>query len=63
MLKYRVCMVLFIAYFIEKKFMRLTLGPMIGCLMILPVWLASLAMAGGSTPRIDAPLMWSQSKV
>ena len=56
-------MVLFIAYFIEKKFMRLTLGPMIGCLMILPVWLASLAMAGGSTPRIDAPLMWSQSKV
>ena len=47
----------------EKKFMRLTIGPIIACVMTLPAWLPSLAMAGGGTPIMDAPLTWSQAKV
>ncbi|MSR34700.1 MAG: hypothetical protein EXS12_07915 [Phycisphaerales bacterium] len=43
--------------------MRLPLGPIIACVMILLAWLPSLAMAGGGTPLIDAPLTWSKSKV
>lgn len=48
---------------IEKKFMRLTIGPLIACVMTLPAWLPSLAMAGGGTPIIDAQFTWSESKV
>ena len=39
------------------------MGPIIACVMTLPAWLPSLAMAGGGTPIIDAPLTWSESTV
>ena len=48
---------------IEKNLMRLTMGPITACVMTLPTWLASLAIAGGGTPIIDAPLTWSESIV
>jgi hypothetical protein len=48
---------------IEKNFMRLTIVPMIACVVTLPAWLPSLAIAGGGTPIIDAPLTWSESTV
>ena len=48
---------------IEKNFMRLTMGPITACILTLPTWLASFAIAGGGTPIIDAPLTWSESIV
>ena len=56
-------MALFIAYFIEKKFMRLNLVSISACLLTVPMCAPMLAFAGDATSMLDQPLIWSESIV